>query len=439
MHRNSTSDWLTSGAIALVLLFAVVLGILAVRAWQLQQTPVLVDDHYGLLDQREQNYLGQYHSRLLEQFDVDYRIVIIPGQDDIAILTADLFRAMDVGHYSQAGKGLLLVLQPDADKVRLEVGYSLEPIMLDAFVAYIESEQMVPFFQKMRVADGIVATTELIVNRFQNAAVSVDVSSELWVKGSGGAGAQSEAQLGQGASKEDYQNRSFSLVVRNEPQDPVLAYMSAMEHQDTNPTLSFYTAQTQEMLKDWVVTSSQMKNMSHTYKSCGSANIMLNHDHTLGVMRYPVEQRQCSPWFLAREGDVWKLDLTMMQHAIRFNANNQWRVNREAFHHYWFGFSDLNLDRNGYPRKNNRSYTWGLTVVDDRRAKPLAWISRIIPGSRAEAAGLQQGDIITAFNSKVLDNRRAFFTQLDALESGEKFKLSIQRQGQRLELAMVQP
>jgi uncharacterized membrane protein YgcG len=67
--------------------------------------------------------------------------------------------------HSGTCRGLLLVI--DADQVRLEVGYTLEGVLPDAFAAYVEHRQMVPFFERGRVADGILSTTELIVTRAQ--------------------------------------------------------------------------------------------------------------------------------------------------------------------------------------------------------------------------------------------------------------------------------
>jgi hypothetical protein len=43
-------------------------------------------------------------------------------------------------------------------------------VFTEAFVAYLEQRQMAPFFRENRVADGILAATELIVARAEDAA-----------------------------------------------------------------------------------------------------------------------------------------------------------------------------------------------------------------------------------------------------------------------------
>jgi uncharacterized protein len=79
-----------------------------------------------------------------------------------------------------------LVIDADQDLVRLEVSYALVGAFPDAFVAYVEQRQMAPFFERGRVADGILATTEMIVTRAQNAAANAGFESEAWIAGSGG-------------------------------------------------------------------------------------------------------------------------------------------------------------------------------------------------------------------------------------------------------------
>ena len=57
------------------------------------------------------------------------------------------------------------MIAEEEEEVRLEVSYGLEGIFTDAFVSYIEHEQMVPYFQRGRVGEGIEATVELVARR----------------------------------------------------------------------------------------------------------------------------------------------------------------------------------------------------------------------------------------------------------------------------------
>ena len=67
------------------------------------------------------------------------------------------------------------------DKVRLEVRYALEGVLSDVVVAYLEERQMVPCFEADRVGDGILATTELLVEYVQgDAAAESSTQLQAW-------------------------------------------------------------------------------------------------------------------------------------------------------------------------------------------------------------------------------------------------------------------
>jgi uncharacterized protein len=155
----------------------------------------LVEDGAGLMTEAERGFLARYHDRLLAGHDIDYRVLTARGLGDVNQAAVARFEEIAQDLRSETGRGLLLVVDAEQDLVRLEVSYALEGVFPDAFVAYVEERQMVPFFERGRVADGILATTELIVTRAQNAAANAGFESEAWIAGSGGAGATTAANL----------------------------------------------------------------------------------------------------------------------------------------------------------------------------------------------------------------------------------------------------
>ena len=67
-----------------------------------------------------------------------FRVITASGTDDINRFATERFAAIGVGEPSLTARGLLLVIDPDEGLVRLEVGYSLEGVYPDAFIAYID-------------------------------------------------------------------------------------------------------------------------------------------------------------------------------------------------------------------------------------------------------------------------------------------------------------
>ena len=353
MRRSSRSIRpLAAGLVGLVALS--VLGALAIWMGKDAFAPKgeSVSDGAALMSVDQRDEIAAHHGYLLLDYDIDYRVVTAEGVGDISRFAAARFADMGVGAASATGRGLLLVIAPAQDRVRLEVGYALEGVFPDAFVAYVEQRQMVPFFRADRVADGILAATELIVTRTQRAAANAGFEGEAWMAGSGGGGATAQAAIGQGWVNEGRAGGSSGAAATaagRSPEETLGRYLEAMAARNGDPGLALYTAETQRMLRNWVMTPAQMTNVARAYRNCTPEPARSGPSGDLAVIRYPVSQRQCAPWFFRRGAGGWALDLTMMQSAIRFGRSNAWHFDLAASHPYGFAFADWAFDANGFP------------------------------------------------------------------------------------------
>lgn len=142
-------------------------------------------------------------------------------------------------------------------------------------------------------------------------------------------------------------SRPLRIAEGSAPRATVAMYLEAMAERDDNPSLAFYSRATQDMLRSWSVTDAQMANVARTYRRCTVEREPISGSYA--VVRYPIEARQCAPFFLQREGGEWRLDLTMLQKAVRFGRNNVWRLEPTADHPYSFAFDDWQFDANGFP------------------------------------------------------------------------------------------
>ncbi|NNE22655.1 MAG: TPM domain-containing protein, partial [Rhizobiales bacterium] len=230
----------------------------------------------------------------------------------------------------------------DERLVRLEVSRSLEPVFTDAFVKYIEDRQMVPFFASGRIADGILATTELIVTRAQEARANVEFDPGTNPARSAGGGAVSKIVTGEPKMTGD-----SGIAAGASPQATLNSYLEAMGQRNSSPDLLIYTPGTQAMLKGWTVTAAQMDNEVKTNRKCASQGTRTRGQYA--VIRYRIKDRLCAPYFFRKSAEGWQLDLTMMQRAIRFNQSNYWRFDMSVTHAYGFAFDDWRFDKNGFP------------------------------------------------------------------------------------------
>ena len=344
------SNWIKSAFIALVIVLALsefVPFAIPDRAAE------LVEDGAGLMVPAQHAAVTEYHGFLLKDHDIDYRVVTGTDLGDINSYAVSRFEDLAGDGRSRTGRGLLLVVDPGQDLVRLEVSHALEGVFPDAFVAYVEQRQMVPFFRQKRVSDGILAATELIVTRAQRAAANAGFQDEAWALASGGAGATARARIGAGAVPAKSAAGPSPAAGRT-PAETLAAYFAAMAARNAGPDLDIYTPATRCLLRGWVMTPAQMDNVVKTYRRCSPEPPRLGLGGETAVIRYPIKQRACAPWFFRRSGDGWALDLTMMQSAIRFGRSNAWRFDLGAEHPYLYAFADWTFDSNGFPLKRRR-------------------------------------------------------------------------------------
>lgn len=231
---------------------------------------VKVDDRAELMLAEQSDWIGQYHKKLLEEFDVDYRVLTVSDiPEDINAFAFHAFQQDKVGSNSKSGRGLLLVIDSKGGSVRLETSAALEGVYTDAFVRYIEERQMVPFFRENRVADGVLATTELIFSRAMDAQNGQEFVPPMDSFSSGG-GAKTAAQIGAGKDTTFLQQRTMSQGNgRGEsPAQVVDLYIRAMKERLGSPDLPIYSETTKRMMASWTVTPAQMDMVANTYAGC---------------------------------------------------------------------------------------------------------------------------------------------------------------------------
>jgi uncharacterized membrane protein YgcG len=129
---RTTSIWISLGITALL----IAAGALLRHSRNIETARV--DDDLGLFTPEQSARITDHHAFLLQDHGIDYRVVTRPASGDINRFAVAYFDDSRIGSESPYGHGLLLVIDPEQDQVRLEVSRSLEGIFPDAFVAYVE-------------------------------------------------------------------------------------------------------------------------------------------------------------------------------------------------------------------------------------------------------------------------------------------------------------
>jgi hypothetical protein len=69
------------------------------------------------------------------------------------------------------------------------------------------------------------------------------------------------------------------------------------------------------------------------------------------VIRFPIDARDCPPYFLRARAGLWQLDLATMGRSIRFGAANAWHLTPDLSPDYQYAFRDWRFDDHGYPQR----------------------------------------------------------------------------------------
>lgn len=148
---------------ALVLLFAAAPALAAPTFPPL--TGRVVDDAHLLSADTQQKLTGE-----LEQLETQtgHQLVVatVPSLQgyEIEDYGYQLGRAWGIGSKAQ-NDGVLLLVAPNERKVRIEVGYGLEPILTDALSSTIIQSKILPDFRDGNMEQGIIDGTEAIIGQ----------------------------------------------------------------------------------------------------------------------------------------------------------------------------------------------------------------------------------------------------------------------------------
>jgi uncharacterized membrane protein YgcG len=342
------------------------------------------------------------HLRTLHKFaDIEMVVVILSDLegDDIDGLTSRLMSDWQIGRNTSGLKGILFLLALKEKLVRFEIGYDLEAIYPDAFVGYIEQDQMVPFFELGRVSDGISATLEMIIAR---AYEKIEEKAYFVREGqraggekqySGGAGAKRWVDIGSVKVPEIIPYSGDIKSYFSPQPTPALAFLRDIEKNRRHIRgydFDLYTDETRRISKNWVFTKAQMDNEVRDTRG-KSFRVFIKGDR--GIAVFAPEHRQAAPFFLRRYDRGWQLDIASMSRLIHFDMRNR-------FH--------MTLFRNPYLELFRKAYTFGVNGFMYYKDEPPPYIGvnvwdgntrkakirSMVKDGPADRAGLKQGDVI---------------------------------------------
>jgi len=395
----------------------------------------IVNDDARILDAAMAEEIEKYHAMMLDVYDIDYQVLTVKKQADINQFSNQEFNRRNVGSESKAGRGLLLVIDVESDLVRLEVGATLEGIFTDAFIAYVENRQMVPFFKVGRVATGVLATSELIRNRAQEALDGKEFNAIMLETGSIGGGAKTQAGIGSGRDI-TFEKDKTDVLAADTPEETLRRYFEAMAQRNARKDLDIFTPESRIKLREFIATPAQMDNAVRAYKHCEMERVVYNRVQNLAVLRYKLSNRECGPWFFEKGPDgKWRLDKVAVGFGVTYSYANHWFMDERyraksgiwkydfGWDGWWFWHPDKKKSWQAVPMY----YKWGVKI---RRETLMTYVQEVHgKHSFAWKIGLRPGDVILSWDGADYPHHRFVTERMGDVEEGQEVKIAYFREG----------
>jgi uncharacterized protein len=127
-----------------------------------------VYDLASLLSPEQETQLEQLTSGVAEMTTAEFDIVTVSSLhgDSIEEYANDLFNEWAIGR-ADTNNGVLFLIAPNERKVRIEVGYGLEPLLTDGFCGDLINSIIIPFFKVKKFDKGIIIGAEHIAGFLQ--------------------------------------------------------------------------------------------------------------------------------------------------------------------------------------------------------------------------------------------------------------------------------
>ncbi|WP_230292707.1 YgcG family protein [Croceicoccus sp. Ery5] len=127
-----------------------------------------VVDAADIIPAAEEAMLGQKLAEFESRTQRQFVVATVPDLQgyDIADFGYRLGRAWGIGD-QERNDGVLLIVAPNERKVRIEVGYGLEPVLTDGLSFLIINRQILPRFKSGDMSGGIVAGADAVIEQLE--------------------------------------------------------------------------------------------------------------------------------------------------------------------------------------------------------------------------------------------------------------------------------
>lgn len=295
-----------------------------------------VDDQAQLLFPFVGTVEGQCEGTL-EDLGIDVRVVTRrAGGEDVAPLAERLFRELGVGQGAPTG-GILILLDGEGGRARIEVSYSLEGTLPDAVVSRLARDQLVPYASHRAAGMAVMDVVHYLRSRLLDAVAAggLELSpmlrnaelSRLLAGRSGGAGAQ--VALPELPSHTEYKRRvpdekRGRYAPSADPLESAEAFQRVRRDLAGDPTLELFTTGSRVMRARYPVAPYEELLRVDAIERSRPLELQVRGDRAFLGSTTPA--RDFVPTLLVREGGLWRVDLVETFKSFFFDQDGTFQL-----------------------------------------------------------------------------------------------------------------
>ncbi len=413
-------------------------------------------DFSGVVPKDVVRDIDGYGRSLREEFDIDFVVIVtpsIPGED-ISTFAADIFSKWEIGKETKGRKGILILIAQEDQKVKIEVGYDLESIYSDLYVARVEREILEEFLAQADWKRGFLATIENFIERtyhMQDKGVNVRGVTGTARLGyySGGAGAKGTFDFGAALSKPLPQTQQDLRKYFGAQPTPELAFRRYMEFCARNMkdyTLDLFNDRTKFFFSYWPTASGQRRSeaeewdgLSYEVRQKGKWAVVFHPDADyMKMAQHPV-------YLIEKTHKGWQMDLDAMARGLSYGGRFVHWVNGAWLYPYVELFMDdytLKPNTACLIRKKTDVGTFGIYFLGTglyNPAEPGVHIGVWEKTQEKNRGKLRTGDSIVSIDGKKVPRGREgerIVTRylINNVKAGDRHHLRIWRRWRFIEL-----
>ena len=316
-----------------------------------------VIDRTGALPPHDLPRFEQYLGNILRESGIDLRIAFVPDTGGKAVeqLAADMMDQLGIGGRGEQERGVLLLYDLSARRLKVEVGYGLEAWFPDAFVSYLVEDHARMHFSSGEPSLGLRLMLRLLQHRIREAVIGNDFDPRVLERmrplthQSGGAGASRVVAIGDGARPRPAAAavNSHAFPAGETPADTYSTYLAWLSRWPLSPDVDLFTPESRRYIAALPLSPAYSEFI--LMGEYGKSYRVVEKDGL--AMLYFTGTPFVSPHFLRRVEDRWQMDIVAEVAHSREHVGGEytwaWRGEGDAF---TTAFGDRLMTIKGYKR-----------------------------------------------------------------------------------------